>query len=62
MMLEKIPGGSFTLSWILHYVMGIVFALAYFFIFNNLLRITNNILRGMLYGFIVFLFAQIING
>lgn len=59
-MLDKVPGGSFTLAWVMHYVIGIVFAFGYLYLFNNLLKIKNNVLRGMLYGFIVFVFATLV--
>ncbi len=48
------------IGWLMHFMIGIFFAFIYAKYFNTWLhKIDNNILRGMLYGFIVFVFAQI---
>jgi len=58
-MLGSMLGGSLILGWMMHFGIGIFFALAYFFFVNARLTITSNLLRGSLYGFFVFVFAQI---
>jgi len=48
------------IGWLMHFMIGIFFAFVYARYFNTwLTKITNNLLRGMIYGFIVFVFAQI---
>lgn len=58
-MLGTMLGGSIVLGWMMHFTIGIIFAYAYIYLLNNKLPIANNYLRGAVYGFIVFVFAQI---
>lgn len=59
-MLSNMIHTPLTIGWLLHFVIGIFFAFIYAKYFNRWLhKIDNNILRGMLYGFFVFVFAQI---
>jgi len=49
-----------ALGWMLHFTIGIVFALAYGrFLINWLHRISSSWLKGVIFGFGVFVFAQI---
>lgn len=58
-MLAGIMGVPVIIGWVLHFMIGIIFAAGYVFLFNNWLRKINpNILRGALYGMIVFVVAQ----
>lgn len=59
-MLGGMMGGSVVLGWMMHFVIGIIFAYAYVLLLNNKLPIANNYMRGAIYGFIVFIFAQIV--
>ena len=59
-MLGGMMGGSVILGWMMHFVIGIIFAYAYLYLLNKKLPVANNYLRGVIYGFIVFIFAQII--
>lgn len=44
----------------MHFMISIIFAMAYAFFFINLVKkINNNILKGAIFGFVVFIFAQI---
>lgn len=58
-MLGGMLGGIIILGWMMHFVIGIFFAIAYMYLVNNRLKISNNLLRGAVYGLIVFVFAQI---
>jgi uncharacterized membrane protein YagU involved in acid resistance len=58
-MLGGMMGGSVILGWMIHFVIGIIFAYAYLYLVNKKLKIANNLLRGAIYGFIIFIFAQI---
>ena len=58
-MLAGMMGVPVIIGWVLHFMIGIIFAAGYVFLFNNWLRKINpNILRGALYGMIAFVVAQ----
>lgn len=59
-MLGGMMGLPEAVGWMMHFMIGIIFAYAYLFLLNSRLPITNNYVRGGIYGFIVFIFAQII--
>lgn len=59
-MLGGIMGMPEAVGWMIHFVIGIIFAYVYVLLLNNKLPIANNYLRGAVYGFIVFIFAQIV--
>lgn len=47
-------------GWVMHFMIGIIFAAGYVFFFNNWLKkISNKILRGAVYGIVAFIVAQI---
>jgi len=59
-MLSMTMGFPIIVGWIMHFMIGIIFALGYTFIISKLLfKISNKILNGAIYGMIVFVFAQI---
>ena len=58
-LLGSIVGGNETIGWIQHFVIGIIFAFVYATFFNDWLPVENNILRGTMYGIIVFVFSEI---
>ncbi len=59
-MLAEMMGVSIAVGWVLHFMIGIIFAAAYIFLFNNWLKkISDRVLRGAVYGVIVFILAQI---
>ncbi len=48
------------LGWIMHFMIGIVFGIAYsFLLIKPFRKITNAITKGFIFGMIVFVFAQI---
>jgi len=62
-MLASMMGFPIVVGWIMHFMIGISFALAYAFFFVKLVkRISNNIVKGAVYGFAAFVFAQIMMG
>lgn len=61
-MLGGMMGLPDTVGWMMHFVIGIIFAYAYIYLLNSKLPVANNYLRGAVYGFIVFLFAQLMMG
>ncbi len=53
----KVPVAA---GWVMHFMIGIIFAAGYVFFFNNWLKkISSKILRGAVYGIVAFIIAQI---
>jgi len=62
-MLSSMMGFPVLIGWVMHFMIGIIFAMAYVFFFNTLAnKITNKILKGSIFGIAVFIFAQIMMG
>ena len=60
-MLSMMMNFPIAVGWMMHFMIGIIFAFAYsFFVINWLNKISNTILRGTIFGIITFIFAQII--
>lgn len=59
-MLSGMLGVSLAIGYILHFMIGIIFASTYVYWFNGLIKkINNRFWKGLLFGFAVFIFAQI---
>jgi uncharacterized membrane protein YagU involved in acid resistance len=59
-MLSVMMGVPIVVGWIIHFMIGIVFAMAYAFFFIKVVRkVSSNILKGAIFGLVVFIFAQI---
>jgi hypothetical protein len=59
-MLAGMMGLPIVIGWIMHFMVGVIFAVAYAFLFINLVaKISSTILKGSLFGLAVFVFAQI---
>jgi hypothetical protein len=59
-MLSMMMGFPIVVGWLMHFMIGIIFAMAYAFFFINVVKkIGSNILKGAIFGFAVFVFAQI---
>ena len=59
-MLSTMMGASTIVGWLMHFMIGIIFALIYSYLFMNVVRkINSNILRGAIFGIAAFIFAQI---
>jgi len=46
------------MGWVMHFMTGIVFALAYTYLFAPKVKIENIFLKGAVFGVIIFIFAQ----
>lgn len=58
--LSMMMGFPIIVGWLMHFMIGIIFAMAYAFIFINLVnKVSNNILKGAIFGMAAFAFAQI---
>ena len=59
-MLSMMMGFPIVVGWMMHFMIGIIFAITYAFFFIKVVnKISNNILKGAIFGFEVFIFAQI---
>ena len=59
-MLSGMMNVPILVGWITHFMIGIIFALAYTYLFAPKVNINNLIVKGAVFGFAVFIFAQII--
>ncbi len=59
-MMSGMMGVPLAMGWLIHFMVGVVFAAAYSFLLQSLLvKLTNNVLKGLVFGIIIFVFAQI---
>ncbi len=59
-MLSMMMGLPIAVGWMMHFMIGVIFALAYAFLFIKVVtKINNNIFKGAIFGFSTFIFAQI---
>lgn len=58
-LLAGMLGVTSIVGWMMHFIIGIIFAAAYVYLFNPKVRISNKLLKGALFGLIVFVFAQV---
>lgn len=59
-MLATTMNTSVVLGWVMHFMIGIVFALMYTYFFQSLLaNISSVLVKGLLFGLIAFVIAQI---
>ena len=59
-MLSMMMGLPIIVGWLMHFMIGIIFAMLYSFFFMKVLRkINSNILKGAIFGFAAFLIAQV---
>lgn len=59
-MLSMMMGFPIVVGWMMHFMIGIIYAMMYAFILINVLKkISNNILKGAIFGMFAFVFGQI---
>lgn len=58
-MLAGAMGTPVIVGWIMHLMIGIIFATVYTFVFAPLVKINNFLLAGSIYGIVIFIFAQV---
>ncbi|MCF8255985.1 MAG: hypothetical protein K9J06_00405 [Flavobacteriales bacterium] len=62
-MLAGMMGLALAVGWMMHFMIGVMFALAYALLLEKpLRRLGNNLLKGAAFGVIAFVFAQIAMG
>ena len=57
--LAGMTGMPIIAGWVMHFMIGIIFAFAYTYLFAPKVKISNLFLKGAVFGFVVFIFAQI---
>lgn len=58
-LLSGMLGVSLLIGYMMHFMIGIIFAAAYVYVFNSKVHIQSKLAKGALYGLIVFIFAQV---
>ena len=58
-MLSGMMGVPLIVGYLMHCMIGIIFAAAYVYLFNPKVRIQSKLVKGSLFGFAVFIFAQV---
>ncbi|MEX0995599.1 MAG: DUF6789 family protein [Flavobacteriaceae bacterium] len=59
-MLADTMGFGIIIGWVVHFMIGIIFAILYAYVFLSMLsKINNTFLRGLIFGVIAFVIAQI---
>ncbi|MFZ6013758.1 MAG: DUF6789 family protein [Bacteroidota bacterium] len=58
-MLSGMLGVSPAMGWIMHFMIGIIFASTYVYWFDPKVKINSKFWKGIVFGFAVFVFAQI---
>jgi len=56
-MISSMMGISVIVGYMMHFIIGIIFASVYVYLFNPNVNIENKFIKGGLYGFLVFAFA-----
>lgn len=58
-MLSRMMGVPLMVGYLMHCMIGIISAAAYVYLFNSKVRIQSKLVKGSLFGFAVFIFAQV---
>ena len=58
-MLSGMMGVPVIVGYLMHFMIGVIFAAAYVYLFNPKARIQSKLVKGVLFGFAVFVFAQV---
>ena len=58
-MLSGMMGVPVIAGYLIHFMIGVIFAAAYVYLFNPKVRIQSKLVKGILFGFAVFIFAQL---
>ena len=61
-MLAGMMGMPVMVGWVMHFMIGIIFALAYTYLFAPKVKIGNLLVKGAVFGFVVFIFAYTPSG
>lgn len=59
-LLSGMMGVPVIVGYLMHFMIGVIFAAAYVYLFNPKVHIQSKLAKGALFGFVVFIFAQVI--
>lgn len=57
--LAEMMSTTIVVGWLMHFMIGIIFAAFYAFFFSPITAIQDKVLKGAVFGFVVFIFEQI---
>jgi len=58
-MLSGMIGVPIMVGYLMHFMIGVIFAASYVYLFNPKVHINSKFLKGIVFGFAVFVFAQV---
>lgn len=58
-MVAGMLGMPILVGWVMHFMIGIAYAFVYMYLFNPNVKIASTLLSGLVFGFLAFVFAQI---
>lgn len=59
-MLAGILGAPLIVGWLMHFMIGVIFAVSYNYLFTKMLgKISSPVIKGAVFGIIIFVFAQV---
>ena len=58
-MLSSMMGVPIMVGYLMHFMIGVIFAAVYVYLFNPKVHISSKLVKGVLFGFAVFIFAQV---
>ena len=58
-MLAVMMGMPVIIGWVMHFIIGVIFSFVYTYLFAPKIKIGSIFLKGAVFGFVVFIFAQI---
>ena len=58
-MMAGMMGMPIVVGWIMHFMIGIIFAASYIYLFQPKVKIGSKLFKGILFGITIFIFAQI---
>ncbi len=59
-MLASMFGGNLVIGWIMHFMIGIILAIGYGLLFYDKIKVSKYWLRGVIYGIVPWLMAQLL--
>lgn len=62
-MLSMMMGFPLLIGWMMHFLIGVIFSMSFTLLQSKIFgRLSNSLIQGVLFGFAVFIFAQIMMG
>jgi uncharacterized membrane protein YagU involved in acid resistance len=58
-MVAGMLGMPLIVGWVMHFMIGIGYAFVYVYLFDSKVKVASTLLSGLLFGFLAFVFAQV---